>query len=166
MGWAAWFYSVLFFKPRVAIFHSVSLSNHPVAISFFRLDTIWGFFSRYDTILGPQKRPSFLRNFRRIFRNFGEFSEFSENFLNFRNFRRIFGFLENFWNFRRIFGGKHKINQYRDTRYWRCDTIYSSIYWKVRYIGIRYDNLSPDDNPALGAPSPLPGSVRRRGATW
>ena len=27
MGWAAWFHSVLFSKPRVAIFHSVLLSN-------------------------------------------------------------------------------------------------------------------------------------------
>ena len=132
-----------------------SCHKHPVAISFFRLDTISiryeGFFLdtiRYDTISGPHKKTFFLMNFRRIFRIFGEFSEISANFLNFRNFRRIFGisgefseFPENFRIFRRIFGGKRQnkgiSRAYRDTRYGRFYTIYSSIYRKVRYIGIR-----------------------------
>ena len=81
------------------------ICKHPWAISFFRLDTILGFFSRYDTILGPQIRPSFQGLFGEffgifgvvvvvvivedfgswVFGIFGEFSEFSENF------RRIFG---------------------------------------------------------------------------
>ena len=54
---------------------------HWVAISFFSIrydiDTIWGFFSRYDTIrydMRASKKTFFLRNFRRIF---GELLEFS-----------------------------------------------------------------------------------------
>ena len=119
------------------------------AISFYStrydIDTIWGFFLdtiRYDTISGPHKKTFFLMNFRRIFRIFGEFSEISANFLNFRRISGEFSeFPENFRIFRRIFGGKRQnkgiSRAYRDTRYGRFDTIYSSIYEKVRYIGIR-----------------------------
>ena len=106
---------------------SLLYPNHWVAISFFSIrydiDTIWGFFSRYDTIrydMRASKKTFFLRNFRRIF---GEFSEFSANFLN---FRRIFGefseFSANFWNFRRKKTKKSLV--LRISRY--------SI-WEVRY---------------------------------
>ena len=111
----------------------------------YRYDMRVFFSIRYDTISGPHKKTFFLMNFRRIFRIFGEFSGISANFLN---IRRIFGisgefseFPENFRIFRRIFGGKRQnkgiSRAYRDTRYGRFDTIYSSIYEKVRYIGIR-----------------------------
>ena len=104
---------------------------------WYRYD-IWLFYSIWydiNTIFWPQKRPSF----------WGIFSEFSEISANFLNFRRISGefseFPENFRIFRRIFGGKRQnkgiSRAYRDTRYGRFDTIYSSIYEKVRYIGIR-----------------------------
>ena len=106
-------------------------------ISFFSIrydiDTIWGFFSRYDTIWGPQRRPSF----------WGIFGEFSENFQNFWRIFGIFGavvvvddfgswvfwifgefseFSENFWNFRRKKTKKSLV--LRISRY----TI-----WEVRY---------------------------------
>ena len=61
-------------------------------------------FSRYDTILGPQKRPS-LRNFRQIFRIFGEFLEFSALLLMLLLLRTlVYGFSEFSGNFQRIFG--------------------------------------------------------------
>ena len=87
-------------------------SEHWVAISFFSIrydiDTIWGFFSRYDTIwydMRASKKTFFLRNFWRIFRIFGEFSANFQNFRRiFRNFCEFSEFSENFRNFRRIFG--------------------------------------------------------------
>ena len=75
------------------------------------------------------------------------FKKFSANFQNFWNFWRIVGifgvfsefseFSERSENFRRKKTKYHWFWEYRDTRYWRFDTIYSSICWKSRYIGIR-----------------------------
>ena len=62
--------------PMCVTSDSTKVHDHPVAISFFStrydIDTIWGFFSRYDTIrydMRASKKTFFLRNFRRIFRN-------------------------------------------------------------------------------------------------
>ena len=82
------------------------------AISFFStrydIDTILGFFSRYDTIRyeGFKKDllfKEFSANFRQIFRIFGKFSEFLANFWNFRRCCCWGLWFMGFRNFRGIF---------------------------------------------------------------
>ena len=145
------FMGIMYFS-SISLFNTTFKENTPAQIdvdtfwivttperyAFFRLDTIsiqyLAFFSiRYDidTIFWPQKRPSF----------WGIFGEFSANFQNFGNFQRIFGIFGIFGIIGEFWAKKDKINhwpwEYRDTRYWRFDTIFFSTCWKVRYIGIR-----------------------------
>ena len=115
--------------------------------AFFLLDTIWGFFIRYDTIsiqyVGLKKDLLFkefsanFQNFRRIFWIFGEFSEFPENFQNFQRIFRISG----------IFGGKRQNKSI--SRYSILEVQYHIFFDTLKVLMYRHSIISRYDKPTL-----------------